>query len=294
MLKPLQSLPWSTPPRPFLKWAGGKGQLLDRLERFLPKTFGTYFEPFLGGAAVFFFLVGSGNRFSAVLSDTNEELITTYGVVKEDVEALILKLKEHARKYKSAPENYFYEVRKSEPANDLEKAARLLFLNKTCFNGLYRVNSKGKFNVPFGKYKNPKIVDESNLRAVSSVLKWSQAQLLPLDYRKATESAKEGDFVYFDPPYQPSSSTANFTSYTKSGFSMAEQEELATLFKKLHEKGCYVLLSNSNTEDIISLYKNIGIKELIIEVVPALRAINCKGNLRKGHTELIITTKSLV
>lgn len=186
------------------------------------------------------------------------------------------------------PEKYFYEVRASEPTADVEKAARLIFLNKTCFNGLYRVNSKGKFNVPFGKYKNPTICNEKKLRAVSEVLNKSNAHLLSVDFEEAVKGAKNGDFVYFDPPYHPVSSTANFTSYTLNGFNKNDQKRLANLCGELRERGCDVLLSNSNTPEIKALYNDQ--KKFKVKEVPALRAINCKGNLRTGHSELIITT----
>ena len=281
----LRAAPWDKSPRPFVKWAGGKGQLLGNLEQYFPRSFEMYYEPFLGGGAVFFHMVGMRSRFSAILSDINEELITTYVVIKEQVEDLINRLKGHSKDYSVNPEKYYYEVRETEPSADIEKAARLIFLNKTCFNGLYRVNGKGKFNVPFGRYKNPKICDEGNLRSVSSALRWSKAKLLPGDYREATKEAKKGDFVYFDPPYHPLSSTASFTSYTRYGFSIEEQENLSEWFEELHKRGCRILLSNSNTPEILSLYDK---KSFHLKVVPALRAINCKGNLRKGHTELII------
>jgi DNA adenine methylase len=287
MMEATQAVPWSRSPRPFVKWAGGKGQLLKRLEKYFPENFGTYYEPFLGGGAVFFHLVQrrKGHRFNAVLSDINDELITTYGVIKNQVDDLINQLRSHILKYRANPKNYYYTIRASEPSVDVERAARLIFLNKTCYNGLYRVNSKGKFNVPFGKYKNPKILDEENLRSVSSVLCWSNAKLLATDFQKATKDAKNGDFIYFDPPYQPISSTANFTSYTETGFSGDEQERLAKLFRALHKRGCKVLLSNSDTPEIHTLYEGFN-----IEVVSALRAISCKGNQRKGHTELIISS----
>lgn len=271
--------------RPFVKWAGGKKQLLDSLELYFPKDFKTYYEPFLGGGAVFFYLVNTRPRFRAVLSDTNAELILTYNVIKTNVEDLIGKLLEHAKLYRVEPKEYFYKVRASEPENDLDKAALLIFLNRTCFNGLYRVNSRGKFNVPFGRYENPKICDEENLRLVSAALNYSNAEITANDYMDAVSSAGKDDFVYFDPPYQPVSSTANFTSYTKTGFSFEDQENLSKLFKKLHQKECYVVLSNSNTPEIQELYKDKFIKR---EKVVASRAINCKGNLRKGFTELII------
>lgn len=267
-----------------MKWAGGKSQLLDCLERHFPRSFATCYEPFLGGGAVFFYLVDTRPHFNAVLSDINSELITTYRVIKEQVESLIEKLEERRTEYMLEPEKYYYKVRAEEPADEVAIAARLIFLNKTCYNGLYRVNRKGKFNVPFGRYKNPKICDRENLRAVSQVLRWSTAKLLDVDYQEATKDAKAGDFVYLDPPYQPVSSTANFTSYTNSGFSHREQERLGEWFKELDLRGCQVVLSNSYTQEVRRIYH--AYKD--IEPVKALRAINCKGNNRTGHTELII------
>ena len=284
-MEALPEVPWSRSPRPFVKWAGGKSQLLKALEQHFPQDFQTYFEPFLGGGAVFFHLVGNRHRFSAVLSDTNEELITTYRVVKENVKELIQELNNHKAQYDTAPKEYYYHVRDAlEATTDVQKAARLIFLNKTCYNGLYRVNKKGKFNVPFGRYKKPKICDKTNLRIVSSVLNWSKARLLVADFQEATCNASNKDFIYFDPPYQPISSTAKFTSYTHSGFPEEEQERLYRWFKELDRRGCQIVLSNSDTEVIRNTYK-----EYTIEQVEALRAISCKGNRRTGHTELIIT-----
>lgn len=170
----------------------------------------------------------------------------------------------------------------------MEKAARLIFLNKTCFNGLYRVNSKGKFNVPCGWFLNPSIFDEKNLRTISLVLSCSNAKLLVADYHDATKEAKKGDFIYFDPPYLPKSPTASFTSYTAGGFSLADQKNLASWSIELASRGCNVLLSNSDTLEIFEIYQ-----EHKIEKVNALRAINCKGNNRNGHTELIISPNLL-
>jgi DNA adenine methylase len=286
VLKRLPSVPWSRTPRPFVKWAGGKGQLLGSLEKYFPEYFSTYYEPFLGGGAVFFYLVSIRPPFSAVLSDINEELITTYRVVKDNVEELIRLLKTHKANYKQSPKDYYYEIREKESSKEVERAARLIFLNRTCYNGLYRVNKEDKFNVPFGRYKNPKICDEANLRAVSQVLNLTKARLFAADYQVATETAVNGDFIYFDPPYQPVSPTANFTSYTDSGFSVEEQRRLGTLFRELDRRGCYVLLSNSNAEEIRNIYAGYHTKE-----VQALRAINCKGNGRTGHTELIIKSR---
>lgn len=283
-MQTLPTVPWSRSPRPFVKWAGGKTQLLKSLERHFPKTLVTYYEPFLGGGAVFFYIVERRPRFNAVLSDINQELITTYRVVKEHVKDLIRQLENHKAKYRLAPEDYYYQVRNDlEPSDDVERAARLIFLNKTCYNGLYRVNKKGKFNVPFGRYKNPKICDKENLLTVSKVLRWSNAKLLVADYQKATKDAEKGDFIYFDPPYQPVSSTANFTSYTQSGFSREEQERLGRWFRELDQRGCQILLSNSDTQKVRDIYDGYD-----IQTVQVLRAISCKGDGRTGHTELII------
>lgn len=280
----LPTLPWPRSPRPFLKWAGGKSQLLSVLERHFPKEFKAYYEPFLGGGAVFFYLVERRPRFRAILSDINEELMKTYQVVKDHVEDLIKLLKRHSAEYGLSPESYYYQVRTMEPSSDMEKAARLIFLNKTCYNGLYRVNREGKFNVPFGRYKNPKICDAENLRIVSQVLHWSKAELLSVDYQEATKNAGRGDFIYFDPPYQPVSATANFTSYTGAGFSLEEQRRLGDWFRELVRRKCHLLLSNSDASEIRQIYR-----EYHIQPVKALRAISCKGDRRKGHTELIIS-----
>jgi len=284
--KHMPVLPWNRSPRPFVKWAGGKGQLLAKLEKHFPNRFNTYYEPFLGGGAVFFHLVERRPHFSAVLSDVNEELINTYRVVKDQLQKLIRLLRIHKIEYRKAPKEYYYRIRTQEPADEAERAARLIFLNKTCYNGLYRVNRQGKFNVPFGKYKNPKICDKENLQTISQVLRWTNARLLSIDYQKATSEAGEGDFVYFDPPYQPVSSTASFTGYTDSGFSYAEQERLGKWFRQLDSQGCYVLLSNSDTREVLDIYDGYS-----IERVPALRAISCRGSGRKGHTELVISNQ---
>ncbi len=269
---------------PFVKWAGGKGQLLPELSAYTPEKFQTYFEPFLGGGAFFFQLVKLKPGFKAVLSDTNADLIDAYQIVKGNVEKLIPLLLDHKIRYTRSPKKYYYEIRDSGPRNKIEKAARLIFLNKTCYNGLYRVNRRGKFNVPLGRYKNPNICDEENLRAVSHVLKLIDAQLLVADYKNATEKAVENDFVYFDPPYQPLSPTANFTSYTNHGFTVEDQGNLFSVFEKLDKRKCKVLLSNSDVSKIKKMYSSFKITR-----VQALRAINCTGNGRMGHTELLIS-----
>jgi DNA adenine methylase len=284
MFEPFGIVPWTRAPKPFVKWAGGKGQLLERLEHYYPKNFGTYYEPFLGGGAVYFHIVNLYPKMNAVLSDTNAELITAYQVIKEQVDDLINLLKIHRENYRFSPKEYYYSIRENEPETSVEKAARLIFLNKTCFNGLYRVNSKGKFNVPCGWFLNPSIFDEENLRAISTVLRWSNTKLVVADYREATKDAKKGDFIYFDPPYLPKSPTSSFTSYTAKGFSITNQKQLANWSIELSQRGCSVLLSNSDTPEIYEIYKNHEIK-----LVQVSRAINCKGTGRKGHTELIIS-----
>jgi len=178
-------------PKPFLKWAGGKNQMLKNLEHHFPRRFSKYYEPFLGGGAVFFSLVEKYPPFDAVLSDFNEELINSYQVVKTNVEELIGILKVHKANYSRRAEKYYYHVRKQRPFGSVEKAARLIFLNKTCYNGLYRVNQKGEFNVPFGTYGNPRILDEMNLRSVSEVLNYTRARLVTADYEDATKDASK-------------------------------------------------------------------------------------------------------
>jgi DNA adenine methylase len=280
----LPTSPRTSSLRPFVKWAGGKGHLLQKLERHFPRSFSTYYEPFLGGGAIFFRLVEKRPRFNVVLSDSNAELINAYNVVKNNVAELVKQLRLHATRYKLSPKEYYYRVRDETPWDSVGRAAHLIFLNRTCYNGLYRVNKMNKFNVPFGRYKNPTICDEENLLAVNEVLRRSNTKLLAADYRKTTEDAGKGDFIYFDPPYQPESATANFTSYTNSGFSFDDQMQLGKWFKELDGKGCQLLLSNSNTKEVREIYREYDIRE-----VETLRAINCKANSRRGHIELIIS-----
>lgn len=284
MLESVQRVPWNRAPRPFVKWAGGKGQLLERLERYSPASFGVYYEPFLGGGAVFFHLVNQRPKFEAVLSDTNAELINAYKVIKDDVDEIITLLENHRAEYRADPKNYFYSVRASEPESEVERAARLIFLNKTCFNGLYRVNKKGKFNVPCGWYLDPGIFDEENMRSVSAALGWSDAKLLVADFLEATKDAKKGDFVYFDPPYHPLSKTSSFTGYTKEDFTEKDQERLAKKFRELDSKSCFVMVSNSFSRAILDLYKDFE-----IHTVHATRMINCKAEGRGKIKELIVT-----
>jgi DNA adenine methylase len=266
---------------PFLKWAGGKGQLLKQYQAFFPDNFNSYLEPFVGGGAVFFNLFNTQRittNTPVFLIDSNEELINCYLAIKDNAEKIIAIL--NSGKYRNN-KKVFYNIRAEEPKNSYERAARIIYLNKTCFNGLYRVNSKGKFNVPFGNYKNPTICDKDNLLAVSSALK--KVNILLGDFDRCLDYAKKGDFVYFDPPYQPLNHTSSFTSYTKNSFGVKDQERLRDVFKKLDKKRCNVMLSNSDTKFIRKLYKGYR-----IEKVYAKRAINCKPSGRGEITELVV------
>lgn len=264
-------------PTPFLKWAGGKGQLLDQLEKFLPAEYRTYFEPFLGGGALFFRLLPK----RAILSDSNPDLINAFQVVRDKPRELMEALDNHRPHRRS--KDYFYKVRAMDPGDmdAMERAARTIFLNKTCYNGLYRVNSQGRFNVPYGSYTNPTLYDRDNLLAASAALQGKT--ILAKDYRDSLKVAREGDFVYLDPPYQPLSPTASFTGYTKDAFNRADQEGLAALFRKMHKQGCRLLLSNSATPYIRGLYAGFT-----MEAVKAARAINCKGSGRGAIDELLV------
>jgi DNA adenine methylase len=277
---------------PFVKWAGGKTQLLDRLDKLIPKAFDRYFEPFLGGGALFYHLAGS-KQFIAYLSDINHELINVYEVVKSNVEELIDVLSVYKREYYKEPENLYHKLRDefdAEHRSRIEKAARLITLNKTCYNGLYRVNSNGKFNVPMGRYKNPIIFDSKNLRNASLILRSLESHLYWEDYQKIlTSKAQEGDFVYLDPPYNPITSTANFTGYTGAGFTRKDQECLTEVFKELDTRGCKILLSNSDTEYVRELYADFSKNMLQVTV---RRNINSRASKRLGHTELLVRNYS--
>jgi len=272
-------------PKPFVKWVGGKRQLLKQFrdlglyppENFDPIT-NTFFEPFVGGGAVFFDLLPE----TAYLSDLNNELVVTYNVIKNDVENLIKSLKKH-----KLDKEYFLKIRAQNPEklSDLNIASRFIYLNRTCFNGMYRVNSKGGFNVPFGKYTNPLICDENNLRKASKALK--NVEIKKQDYKEVLKKAKKGDFIYFDPPYYPISKTASFTSYTSESFLDKEQIELRDTFVELHKRGCFVMLSNSNTPFINKIYSEP--KGLRITKVQAGRAINSDASKRGKITEVLVT-----
>ncbi len=264
---------------PFLKWPGGKRQLLRELLKHLPKGYNRFFEPFVGGGALFFRVKPE----YGYISDINPDLINLYEVVQNNVEGLIISLEQHKN-----TEKYFYELRNADRREDykywskVEKASRLLYLNKTCFNGLYRMNSDGHFNVPFGFYKNPNIIDEQNLMACSTLLKKTEISLASFEAVK--KKARKGDLVYFDPPYVPLNKTSSFTKYYKDDFDLDAQFALRELCDSLSSKGVLFMLSNSYTETVKDLYKNYNVK-----IVKANRAINCKGDGRGKINELIIT-----
>ncbi len=272
-------------PKPFVKWAGGKRQLIPILNENLPKTFGTYFEPFLGGGALLFHMLNEHNRQKCSISDLNSDLVLSYTTIRDRVNDLISSLKNHERNYQKDSKFYYYSIRDSNPRSQIEKTSRLLFLNRTCFNGLYRVNSKGKFNVPLGKYTNPNIVNEDNLHSVSNILQTSKVSIQCRDFEAVLRDAKKGDLVYFDPPYQPVSDTANFTSYTNKNFTYDDLSRLANLCMKLDEKGCNVLLSNSNSKEVTDIFSK---KPWKINKIHANRSINSDSKKRTGHFELLI------
>ena len=278
------------PARPFLKWAGGKGQLLTELTRRTPPQFARYHEPFVGGGA-FFFSLWSGGRLThgGVLSDYNRDLIACYRTVRDHAQELIAALLEH--KVHANDRAYFYEIRAwdrqpgFEQRSQVALAARMIFLNRTCDNGLYRLNNKGKFNAPFGDYKKPLIVDAENMHDVSRALQ--DVELKVGDFADVLNYAEPGDFVYFDPPYAPLSPTASFTHYTGHGFGEDQQRRLAEVFRELAERGCYVMLSNSYTELTRELYSPKAISGLSTETVRASRKINCDGAKRGFIDEVI-------
>lgn len=267
---------------PFVKWAGGKTQLLPKIGARVPQ-FTRYFEPFLGGGALFFHL-SPRLHFGAYLSDANRELVNAYNSVKNDVEELIALLERHERNYLKSPAGYYYRLRSAQPGDNLAAAARFIALNKTCYNGLYRVNRSGEFNVPIGRYRNPAICDREQLRSASAALNCSDARIVACDYKQALRKARGGDFVYIDPPFNPLSATANFVDYTRSGFAVQDQIELVQVFRELDRKGCKVLLSNSDTKLTRDLYS--GFEQRRVRV---LRAISCKGSGRTGYSEILVS-----
>lgn len=263
---------------PFIKWAGGKSQLLEQFKPLFPKegTYKRYIEPFLGGGAVFFYLEPK----EAILSDLNKDLVETYKVVKLHLKELVKILQKYEKKHSK---EFYLKIREEYNTGDSDKvtkAAQLIYLNKTCFNGLYRVNSKGGFNVPFGQHKKFS-VNEAGLLAASKILKKSKIE--HAGFEQVLKNARKGDFVYFDPPYYPLNTSSNFTTYTKDNFLEKEQEELKKIFKKLDARGCILMLSNSDTPFIRNLYK-----EWHINRVSAKRFINCVGKKRGDVFEVVV------
>jgi DNA adenine methylase len=303
-----QDAPIGATAAPFLKWAGGKRQLLPQIRRFYPADFTEYAEPFLGSGAVFFDLASrrllQGKR--VLLMDTNHDLIDCYAAVRDDVERVITVLRELEARHRSAGSQFFYAVR-DEQFNPLRRAlarsagvmkadpvlaAMLIYLNRTCFNGLFRLNGKGDFNTPVGRYANPTICDALNLRSVSRVLNEGAVELRQSDFTQSLEPLGSGAFVYFDPPYVPVSKTASFTAYTAAGFSEEHQGALQKLAIQLAARGAYVLLSNSVTPLTATLYETSRSTRragLRAHRVPARRAINCDGSSRGTVDEYLIS-----
>lgn len=267
---------------PILKWVGGKKQLLSEITPLIPKKITTYVEPFIGGGAVLFNLQPK----KAIINDLNKELINTYKVVKKSPRELLELLKIHD---KNNCEDYFYEIRALDRTNNfknmnnIEKAARVIYLNKTCFNGLYRVNKTGKFNSPYGKYKNPNIINESALLAMSDYFNNNNIKIIQGDYKNALKDLKKNSFVYFDPPYMPISTSSSFTNYTKTSFNEKEQIELKKECDKLNNKGIKFMLSNSDHPLIRELYKDFDIR-----IIKAKRSINSKGDSRGKINEILV------
>ncbi len=272
--------------QPFIKWVGGKRNLVKRLEKMMPESFSNYFEPFVGGGAFLFHLYSEEilKNKEKTIFDINSELINTYNVVKNYPSELIKNLKEYKLKHSK---NFYYEIRLQDREKDFKnnneilRATRFIYLNKTCFNGLYRVNKSGYFNVPVGSYKNPNIADEEVILNASKALQ--NVNIYNSSYDKVLEFAQKGDFIYFDPPYYPLNRTSNFTSYSENDFLEKEQEELFNVFEKLTKKGAFVMLSNSDTSYIKELYKNYD-----INIVEMNRFINSKGSGRGKISEVVV------
>ena len=270
---------------PVLKWVGGKRQLISDIEPLIPKKISTYVEPFVGGGAVLFHLQPK----KAIINDFNKELMNVYQLIKDNPNELIKVLKEHKE---LNSEDYFYEIRSLDRRDDFEnlssvqKAGRIIYLNKTCYNGLFRVNRAGFFNTPYGKYKNPSIVNEVTIKAISNYFNSANIKFLTGDYKEALKSLRRGAFVYFDPPYMPISSSSSFTGYTEHGFDYEKQVELRDECLKLHDRGVKFLQSNSYSPEILELYSDQ--KVFNIEIVKAKRSINSQSDKRGEISEVLI------
>jgi DNA adenine methylase len=265
---------------PFLKWVGGKRQIMPQIEQHLPKAIKLYIEPFIGGGAVLFHLQPK----NAIINDFNSELVNVYRVIKDNLEHLIVDLHQHKNE-----SEYFYEIRaldrtKSfDELTDVERASRIIYLNKTCYNGLYRVNNSGEFNSPFGKYKNPNIVNEPTLRAVSSYLNSNNIRIENTDYETILKQADENSFVYLDPPYHPVSNSSNFTGYIQGGWNESDQIRLKETCDMLTKQGVKFMQSNSCVDFIKDLYSDYQ-----IQIIKANRAINSDGEKRGEVEEVLI------
>ena len=291
--------------RPFVKWAGGKGSLISQLSNFYPYELKNgiierYIEPFVGGGAVLIDILQNYDVRQAYAFDINMDLINSYNVIKNNVEELITNLKRMETEYlqleQEERKNYFYNIRNEyndytlqENEQNVQRASQFIYLNRTCFNGLYRVNKDGKFNVPVGSYKNPKICDEENLRNLSELIQNVQFQYG--DYRRSMEYVTENTFVYFDPPYRPLNMTSGFTSYTKEDFNDDNQRELATFYRELNERNAKLMLSNSNPKNINkedqffdNIYQGFNIDEIY-----ASRMINANSKGRGKISEILVT-----
>ena len=295
--------------RPFLKWAGGKRQLLPTFREFYPERFRAYHEPFLGSGAVFFDLAAAGRlgNGGVRLTDVNADLVGCWLRLRDDPDAVVEHLRALATDYEADPADHYYRVRdRFNPARQAimngtgpradrytpDLAAMFIYLNRTGYNGLFRLNSRGLFNVPRGRYKNPRICDEENLRRVSAALATLSVTVEPAGFDAVLRTARKGDFIYFDPPYAPLSTTAYFTSYTSRGFDGEDQRRLQQVAVELAAKGCHVLLSNSTAPEIAVLYDGNAAAEragLVAHTVPARRAINSKASRRGGVHEYVIT-----
>ena len=269
--------------QPFTKWTGGKRQLLGELKSYMPETYGRYFEPFVGGGALFFDLAPE----QAVINDFNEELINAYHQIKDNPADLIDLLMEHKE---NNSKDYYLELRsvdrdgRIDRMTGVERAARILYMLRVDFNGLYRVNSQNQFNVPYGRYKNPKIVDVELIYQISGYLNENDVEILQTDFAEAVADAQAGDFVYFDPPYIPLNETSSFTSYTHEGFSYKEQVRLRDTFKELTERGVYAMLSNSSNPLVEELYQDFN-----VHFVEAQRTNGAKSTSRGKISEILVT-----
>lgn len=272
--------------KPIMKWVGGKRELLPELRKNIPSSFdketNTYYEPFIGGGALLFDIL----PHHGVINDSNEELINLYTVVKNDVDSLIKEVSSYPY-----DKDFYYSIRELDRRedfpdflSDIKRAARTLYLNKTCFNGLYRVNKKGQFNTPFGKYSNPTICKENDLKDVSSYFNDNDISIMSGDFAQCVKDAQEGDFVYLDPPYVPLSKTSSFTSYTKEGFEDCDQKRIKSIIDDLSNNGVYVLMSNSSSPDVFDLYSS----DYSVETVKVARKVNSKAHKRNKIDEFLI------